>query len=78
LLTFCAHGQVCSVRPLSGPRDTNATIAETERYLLCLQNQTNTPGLAMAIVYKDQVVLVKGYGFRKLGEAQRIDENTVF
>jgi CubicO group peptidase (beta-lactamase class C family) len=32
----------------------------------------------MAIVYKDQVVLVKGYGFRKLGEAQRVDENTVF
>jgi CubicO group peptidase (beta-lactamase class C family) len=78
LLTLCAHGQVCSVRPLSGPGDINATIAETERYLLCLQNQTNTPGLAMAIVYKDEVVLVKGYGLRKLGEAQRVDENTVF
>lgn len=47
LLTFCAHGQICPVRPVSAPRDINPTIAETERYLHCLQNKTNTPGLAM-------------------------------
>jgi CubicO group peptidase (beta-lactamase class C family) len=78
LLTFCAHGQICPVRPPSAPRDINATIAETEGYLHCLQNKTNTPGLAMAIVYKDQVAVVKGYGLRKLGEQQTVDENTMF
>jgi hypothetical protein len=43
LLTSCAHARVCSVRLLSGPRDINASIAETERYLLGLQNKTNIP-----------------------------------
>jgi CubicO group peptidase (beta-lactamase class C family) len=36
------------------------------------------PGLAVAIVKDGKVVLAKGYGVRKLGEATPVDENTLF
>lgn len=36
------------------------------------------PGVAIAIVKNDQIVLAKGYGVRKLGEATPVDEKTLF
>ena len=36
------------------------------------------PGLAIAIVSDDKVVLSKGYGVRKLGESATVDEHTLF
>jgi len=36
------------------------------------------PGLAIAIVKNDKVLLAKGYGVRKLGEVAPVDEKTLF
>jgi CubicO group peptidase (beta-lactamase class C family) len=36
------------------------------------------PGLAIAVVKDDAVVLAKGYGVRKLGERTPVDEHTIF
>jgi CubicO group peptidase (beta-lactamase class C family) len=36
------------------------------------------PGLAIAIVKDDSVVYARGFGVRRLGEAARVDENTLF
>lgn len=36
------------------------------------------PGIALAIVKDDAVVLAKGYGIRKLGEPARVDGKTLF
>jgi CubicO group peptidase (beta-lactamase class C family) len=36
------------------------------------------PGLALAVVKDDRVVLAKGYGVRKLGETAPVDEHTLF
>jgi len=38
----------------------------------------DVPGLALAIVKDDQVVVAKGYGVRKLGESARVDAQTLF
>jgi CubicO group peptidase (beta-lactamase class C family) len=38
----------------------------------------DVPGIAIAIVKDGKVVLAKGYGVRKLGEAAAVDENTLF
>src|SRR4030095_16410089 len=38
----------------------------------------STPGLTLAIVQHDSVVLAKGYGVRQLGLPERVDENTLF
>ena len=36
------------------------------------------PGLALAIVRNDSVILAKGYGVRTLGKPDRVDERTIF
>lgn len=36
------------------------------------------PGMAVAIVRGDSVLLAKGYGMRELGKADRVDANTLF
>ncbi len=36
------------------------------------------PGLAVAVVRNDSVLLLKGYGTRELGRAGAVDENTLF
>lgn len=38
----------------------------------------NIPGLAIAIVKDDSIVFAKGYGVRRLGGAERVDEHTLF
>jgi CubicO group peptidase (beta-lactamase class C family) len=38
----------------------------------------DVPGLAIAIVKNDQLVLAKGYGVRKVGDAAPVDEKTLF
>jgi len=36
------------------------------------------PGLAIAVVKNDSVVVAKGYGVRELGKPERVDEHTLF
>src|SRR5262245_55639653 len=36
------------------------------------------PGVAIAVVKNDSVVLAKGYGVRELGKPDPVDENTLF
>ena len=36
------------------------------------------PGVAVAVVYKDEVIFSKGYGVREVGKPEKVDENTVF
>ncbi len=36
------------------------------------------PGLAIAIVYNDKIVLAKGYGVQETGKSEKVDADTVF
>jgi beta-lactamase class C len=40
--------------------------------------ESNLPGAAIAIVAEDSILYMKGFGSRKVGEAEAIDANTVF
>lgn len=40
--------------------------------------QSDVPGMAIAVVYQDTVVHLKGYGVRKAGSPDRVDSDTVF
>jgi CubicO group peptidase (beta-lactamase class C family) len=40
--------------------------------------KTQVPGLAVAVVYKGQVLFIRGYGIRKMGDPAKIDPDTVF
>jgi len=40
--------------------------------------ESKIPGAAIAIVTDDSILYMKGFGYRKIGEADEIDANTVF
>jgi CubicO group peptidase (beta-lactamase class C family) len=41
-------------------------------------HKTGVPGMAIAVVYHDEVLYLKGFGVRKAGENQPVDADTVF
>jgi len=52
--------------------------AELDRYIEKALVDGQIPGLAIAVVRNDSVLITRGYGVRELGKAGRVDENTVF
>ena len=38
----------------------------------------NVPGMSVAIIRNDSIVLLKGYGVRETGKPGKVDENTLF
>jgi CubicO group peptidase (beta-lactamase class C family) len=53
-------------------------LKEIDAYAQTVMNTWKGPGMAVAIVKDDKVVLQKGYGTRELGSNAPVDENTVF
>jgi CubicO group peptidase (beta-lactamase class C family) len=43
-----------------------------------VRKASGTPGIAIAIVENGKVTLVKGYGVRRIGTADRVDADTIF
>jgi CubicO group peptidase (beta-lactamase class C family) len=41
-------------------------------------DRTGVPGVAVAVVYRDQVVYSKGFGVREVGQPETVDSDTVF
>src|SRR5882724_514587 len=62
------------------PAQTAPAVAphELDAFTARVLKEFEVPGLAVAIVKDGRVVLAKGYGVRKLGEATPVDENTLF
>jgi CubicO group peptidase (beta-lactamase class C family) len=52
--------------------------ADLDEYVARSMKTFEVPGMAVAIVKDGRVVLLKGYGVRKLGESTPVDENTLF
>lgn len=52
--------------------------ADLDAYVARTMKTFEVPGIAVAIVKDGKVVVAKGYGVRKLGEAAPVDENTLF
>ena len=59
-------------------RRVQAALPALELFTRLAQWRTGVPGLAIAIVYKDQVVYLKGFGVREAGKPGRVDADTVF
>ncbi|MGI8731980.1 MAG: serine hydrolase [Pyrinomonadaceae bacterium] len=55
-----------------------ASLKGFDDYVNKALREWEVPGLAIAIVKDDRVVLAKGYGVRKLGDAAPVNERTLF
>ena len=49
-----------------------------DEYVNKAMKDWEVPGLAIAIIKDDKIVLAKGYGVRELGKPAAVDENTMF
>jgi CubicO group peptidase (beta-lactamase class C family) len=49
-----------------------------DAYIVKAMKDWELPGLAVAIVKDDKVILAKGYGLREIGKSDPVDENTLF
>lgn len=52
--------------------------SSVEKYIDTLMKEWNIPGLALAIVYEDQLIYAKGFGYRDLEKKLPVDANTIF
>jgi CubicO group peptidase (beta-lactamase class C family) len=43
-----------------------------------VMTQWNVPGMAIAIVEREQVLMAQGFGVRRLGQPERVDQDTLF
>jgi len=68
----------CITAPRSEAKEIQDVLTELETYTNEQMNAQKVPGMAYAIVKDDQVIYAKGFGFKKYGAADPVDENTVF
>ena len=60
------------------PQSVRMVLPELDRLAEQTLKKTGVPGMAMAIVCKDQVIHLKGFGVREAGKEQQVDADTVF
>jgi CubicO group peptidase (beta-lactamase class C family) len=70
-LVVCILSAVTVLSQTAPPPDLDTWVAQSMKGF-------NVPGLSLAIVKDGKVVVVKGYGVRKLGESVPVDEDTAF
>lgn len=56
----------------------NSALIQLDPYIRSNMAKTKVPGVAVAVVYNDKVVFLRGYGVRQIGEPAPIDPDTVF
>jgi CubicO group peptidase (beta-lactamase class C family) len=71
---FCGAQQTAGVSPES----VQAALTQLDPFIHATMARSKVPGIAVAVVYNDQVILLRGYGVRKAGEPAQVDGDTVF
>jgi CubicO group peptidase (beta-lactamase class C family) len=60
------------------PQGVEAVLPELDRLVEQTLKKTGVPGLAIAVVCKERVIHLKGFGVRQAGTDERVDADTVF
>ena len=55
-----------------------AAVASLDALVAQAQRQTGVPGISVAVVFRDEVVYLKGFGVRAVGRPAAVDPDTVF
>ena len=56
----------------------DAAVAKLDGIIRGAMESTGVPGIAAAVVYRDQAVYTKGFGVRAAGKPDTVDADTVF
>jgi CubicO group peptidase (beta-lactamase class C family) len=68
----------CTAAAAQPARRSTAAPADLDRWVARAMKTFEVPGLALAIVKDEAVVVAKGYGVRKIGEPAAVDAKTLF
>ncbi|MHB9075786.1 MAG: serine hydrolase [Desulfobaccales bacterium] len=60
------------------PTQLKKILADFEKYTDQARRDWQVPGLAIAIVQDDKIILAKGFGVKKVGADAQVDEHTIF
>ena len=71
---FCAAEEKAAITAES----VNSALTQLDAYIRSSLASTKVPGASVAVVYNDQVVFLRGYGIRKVGDPAQVDPDTVF
>ncbi|MCU1547923.1 MAG: serine hydrolase [Arthrobacter sp.] len=66
------------VKPLLDQQKVNDAVAKLDGIIQGSMESTGVPGIAVAVVYRDQTVYAKGFGVRASGKPETVDADTVF
>src|SRR5687768_15844868 len=87
ILVFPVFGYSQTLRDPNNKHNSSPTVgygsledqlSEIDAYANQVMKDWNQPGMAIAIVKDGKTVFAKGYGVRKIGTNDKVDENTVF
>jgi CubicO group peptidase (beta-lactamase class C family) len=73
-IVSCAAQQSAPVTP----ERVAAALTALEPFIHSTMASTKVPGVAVAVIYNDQVVFLRGYGVRKVGDPAAVDPDTAF
>lgn len=76
LLGFLATPALAQTKAVSPPKP--KPLEGLAEYIEHMRQDWKVPGLAIAIVKNDSVVLMRGFGVREMGKPEPIDEHTIF
>jgi beta-lactamase class C len=60
------------------PAALDSLVMSYDKYLTNSVDSMKSPGAAIAIVYKGEILLLKGYGVKKEGDSDSVDNHTAF
>jgi CubicO group peptidase (beta-lactamase class C family) len=60
------------------PKQLKKILADFEKYAQQAQKAWQVPGMAIAIVRDDKIIFAKGFGVKKAGGKDKVDEHTIF
>jgi len=78
LACWLAFSCAAQEKPTVSPASVNSALAQLDSYIRSALGKTKVPGAAVAVVYNDRVVFLRGYGVGKVGGSAPVDADTVF
>jgi CubicO group peptidase (beta-lactamase class C family) len=78
LATLCVLCALAFTPSAPAQASAPALPADLSTYVAASMKALSVPGLALAVVKDGKIIVAKGYGVRKLGDATAVDEHTMF
>jgi len=66
------------VPPLLDDAKVDEAVDQLDDIVNVMMEETGVPGIAVGVVYKDEVIFAEGYGVREVGGPDAVDADTVF